>query len=117
MMVALAALDIALGSSLSLFPIYFAWAYFMTGVMLGAAAVLTLGILRLKNHSVAGVIWFMVAIGLFQFWNVAVMWVSLLTRWWAATQPGYRIGTSAAIGLIPLLIAIWKLSQRLAQQQ
>jgi hypothetical protein len=66
-----------------------------------------------RHYSVAGIFWFLTIIAIFSTWNLVIMWVSLLTRWWAHGQPGYHIGTSAIVGLIPLLIAIGRFGLKL----
>ncbi len=114
MLIGLVAVDVALAAYLSLFPIYAGFLYFIMGIMFGGAAVNAAGILRLKRHySVAGIFWLMTTIAIFSVWNLIVMWVSLLSRWWAPSQPAYHIGVSAVIGLVPLLMGIWLLGRKL----
>ena len=88
MLVGLVALDIALAVYLSLFPIYAGFLYFTMGIMFGGAALNGAAPLRLKRHySPAAIFWFLTSIAIFSIWNLAVMWVTLLSRWWAASQP------------------------------
>jgi hypothetical protein len=115
MLVALFVLDIALAGYLSLFPVDAGFLYFIVGIMLGALAFDLAGLLRLKRHySFAGIFWFITSIGAFQAWNIVVMWVTLGTRWWAHHQPGYHIGVGAAVGIVPLLVGIWKFGSKVS---
>lgn len=114
MLFGLVAVDVALAAYLSLFPTDAGFLYFIVGIILGGTAFNAVGFLRLKHHySVAGIFWFLTIIAIFSTWNLVVMWGSLLSRWWAHGQPGYHIGTSAIVGLIPLLIAIWRFGLKL----
>ncbi len=116
MLVGLVAVDIALAVYLGLFPIYAGFLYFTMGIMFGGAALNGAGLLRLKRHySLAAIFWFITIIAIFSIWNLVVMWVSLLSRWWAASQPGYHIAISAIVGLVPLLIGIWLFARKLRQ--
>jgi hypothetical protein len=114
MLYGLVAVDVASAAYLSLFPLDTGFLYFIVGIMFGASAFIGVGAARFRRHySPAGILWFLATIGAFQAWNVVVMWVSLLTRWWAHNQPGYHIAAGAAIGLIPLLVGISLLARKL----
>jgi len=116
MLIGLAAVDAALAAYLSLFPRYAGGLYFIVGIVFVGTAFNVAGILRLKRHySISGIFWFMATIAIVSIWNLVVMWVSLLSRWWASSQPGYHVGISAAIGLLPLLISIGLLGRKVRQ--
>ena len=111
----LVAVTVALAAYLSLFPQDAGFLYFFIGIMFASSACTAAVSLRLKHHdySPAAVLWLFATIALFQVWNLVVMGVSLLSRWWALGQPGYHIGVSAVVGLIPLLISIRVLGRKL----
>jgi len=114
MLAGLVALDVAVAAYLSLVPVDGGFLYFIVGIMFGASVLIGVGSLRFRHHySAAGFFWFLASIGAFQAWNIVIMWGSLLSRWWTHNQPGYHIGIGAVIGLIPLLIGIWRLGQKL----
>jgi len=116
MFAGLVSLDVAVAAYLSLFPIDGGFLYFIVGIMFGASVLIGAGSLRFKHHySAAGFFWFLASIGAFQAWNIVIMWGSLLSRWWTHNQPGYHIGIGAIVGLIPLVIGIWKLGQKLTR--
>lgn len=88
--------------------------YLALGTFVVCLVVMGVAVLRLRtNYSVAGCLWFLTAVVAFQLLSIVVMWVSLLTGWWATGQPAYHVGLSAAVGLVPLLAGIWKLGRKL----
>jgi len=101
---------------LSFHAIPYGWVYYIAATYVAGLALLTLATLRLQQHySLAGIFWFVTSIGLFQLWNSVVMWVSLLSGWWASGQPGYHLVISAAAGLIPLFVGIWQLGRKVSK--
>jgi hypothetical protein len=85
----------------------------------GILAILIVGLigvvyvfLRIRAYSRAGILLYFGGIAVFNLWNASVVGVSLITRWWASTQPSYHFGVSAAVGTIPLLVAAWLISRR-----
>lgn len=105
-----AALGTLIKGSLAYAGIYLALGTFVVAMVLMGGVVL-----RLRAHySVAGCLWFLTSVAAYQLLNIVVMWTSLLSGWWAAGQPGYHVGLTTAIGLVPLLGGIWKLGRKLA---
>jgi hypothetical protein len=68
--------------------------------------------LRIRAYSRAGILLYFGGIAMFNLWNAIVVGVSIGTRWWASTQPGYHFGLSVAVGVIPLLVAGWLIRRR-----
>jgi hypothetical protein len=68
--------------------------------------------LRIRVYSRAAILLYFGGIIAFNFWNAAVSGVSILTRWWAPTQPSYHFGASVAVAVIPLLVAAWLIWRR-----
>lgn len=81
-------------------------------IMLGSLVGGILFISRIRAYSRAGILWFAVAGGAFNVWNAIVCAVSILTGWWGPNQPSYHFGVSAAVCVIPLLIAAWLIGRR-----
>ena len=48
---------------------------------------------------------FLGALAVFLLWNVAVVWASLATGWWAPGAPRIRFFGSVVVGVVPLLVA------------
>jgi hypothetical protein len=48
----------------------------------------------------------------FLVWNGAVIWVSIATGWWGPKAPGIHFGGTAAVAVIPLLVATWLFGRR-----
>ena len=95
-------------------PIWIRGCYFGAGTYFAGVAVILIAGLRFKNHySVAGLFWILATILTFHVWNLAIISASILIGWWSAHQPGWHLGVTAAIGLLPLLVAIWQLRQKL----
>ncbi len=81
-------------------PIWIRGCYFGAGTYFAGVAVILIAGLRFKNHySVAGLFWILATILTFHVWNLAIISANL--------------GVTAAIGLLPLLVAIWQLRQKL----
>ena len=68
--------------------------------------------LRIRAYTRAATLLYFGGIIAFNFWNAAVIGVSFATRWWAQAQPSYHFGASAAIAVIPLLVAAWLIWRR-----
>jgi hypothetical protein len=86
---------------------------------LAILAILTIGVvglifvgLRIRAYSRAGVLLYFGGIAVFNIWNAIVTGVSILTGWWALTQPSYHFGISEVVGAVPLLIAAWLIGRR-----
>ena len=60
---------------------------------------------RIRAYSRAAISLYFGAIVAFSLWNGIVVGVSIASRWWASGQPGYHFGISAAVAVIPLLVA------------
>jgi hypothetical protein len=67
---------------------------------------------RVKAWSRAAVLWFVVAMAVFLVWNGCVIWVSIATGWWGPKAPGIHFGVTAAVAVIPLLVATWLFGRR-----
>lgn len=80
----------------------------MSGGLIGTALV----IWRIRAYSPAGMRWLSVGASAFTFWNAIVAGVSVLSGWWAPHQPSYHFGVSAAVGVIPLMVAAWLIGRR-----
>jgi hypothetical protein len=88
--------------------------YYIAGVYAFHLPVLGLAFFRLKRHySLAAMFWFFIAVLAWGFWNQLIWWVSVLSGWWATSQPVNHIAISGAVGLLPLLAGIWILGSRL----
>jgi hypothetical protein len=68
--------------------------------------------LRIRAFSRAGILLYFGGVGAFGLWNGIIVGVSIATRWWASTQPGYHFGITAAAATIPLLVAGWLILRR-----
>jgi hypothetical protein len=68
--------------------------------------------LRIRAYSRTAIFLYFGGVIAFNLWNSIVAGVSILTRWWASGEPSYHFGISAAIGVIPLLIAAWLIWRR-----
>lgn len=73
---------------------------------------LVLVFLRLRAYSRVRILLYFGGVAVFNVWNAIVVGVSIGTRWWASTQPGYHFGISAAVGSIPLLVVAWLIWRR-----
>ena len=67
---------------------------------------------RVKAWSRAAVLWFVGAMAAFLVWNAFVIWVSIATGWWGPKAPGIHFGGTAALAVIPLLVATWLFGRR-----
>ncbi len=67
---------------------------------------------RVKAWSRAAVLWFVGAMAVFLLWNGAVIWASIATGWWGPKAPGIHFGGTAAVAVIPLLVATWLFGRR-----
>jgi hypothetical protein len=86
---------------------------------LAILAILTIGVvglifvgLRIRAYSRAGVLLYFGGIAVFNIWNAIVTGVSILTGWWALTQPSYHFAISEVVGAVPLLVAAWLIGRR-----
>jgi hypothetical protein len=67
---------------------------------------------RVKAWSRVAVLWFVGAMAVFLVWNGAVIWLSIATGWWGPKATGIHFGGTAAVAVIPLLIATWLFGRR-----
>jgi len=88
-------------------------------VGIGILAILIVGLvgfvyvgLRIRAYSRTAMLIYFGGIIAFNLWNSAVFGVSTLTRWWTPPQPAYHFGLSAAVAVIPLLVAAWLIWRR-----
>jgi hypothetical protein len=87
------------------------------GKALVSAAVLTIfvgGVIaaflllwRIRAYSRRGIRWFTWSAFGFSLWNAATAGVSSVSGWWGPHQPGFHFSISAAVAVLPLLIAAW----------
>jgi hypothetical protein len=87
------------------------------GVPLVGAAVLTIFVggvggtflllWRIRAYSRRGIQWFTWSAFGFTLWNAAIAGASTATGWWGRNQPGFHFSISAAVAVLPLLIAAW----------
>jgi hypothetical protein len=68
--------------------------------------------LRIRAYSRAGIIWYFATTIAFNLWNAAVVSVSIATRFWSSSQPGYHFGITVAFAVIPLLVGAVALVRR-----
>ena len=68
--------------------------------------------LRIRAYSRTAMFLYFGGVIVFNLWNSAVFGVSTLTRWWTPPQPAYHFGLSAAVAVIPLLVAAWLIRRR-----
>jgi hypothetical protein len=80
-------------------------------VIVGTAGFIFVG-LRIRAYSRTAILLYFGGILAFNLWNGVVSGASILTQWWAATQPSYRFGLSAAVAVVPLLVAAWLIRRR-----
>ena len=80
-------------------------------VAAGIIGLILLGV-RIRAYSRRGVLWFVLAIAAFIVWNSIVTGVSIVTGWWAPSQPSFHFGVSELVGVIPLLAAAWLIGRR-----
>jgi len=79
----------------------------------GGGIVLTILLFRrVRAWSKPGVLRFAVFCFAFTIWNMAVIVVSQVSRWWAPHQPGWHFTVTVAVASIPLLVAAWLLAPR-----
>jgi cell division protein FtsW (lipid II flippase) len=83
----------------------------VTIVIVGAVGFIFVG-LRIRAYSRGAILLYFGGVIAFNFWNGFVSGVSIVTRWWASTEPGYHFGLSAAVAVIPLLVAAWLIWRR-----
>jgi hypothetical protein len=81
-------------------------------VMVVGLVGLVLVFLRVRAYSRTGILLYFGGVAVFNVWNAIVVGVSIGTRWWAASQPTYHFGISAAVGTIPLLVVAWLIWRR-----
>jgi hypothetical protein len=91
------------------------------GVPLVGAAVLTIFVggsgaafllfWRIRAYSRRGIRWFTWSAFGFTLWNAAIAGASSATGWWGPHQPGFHFSISAALAVLPLLIAAWLLGR------
>jgi hypothetical protein len=62
---------------------------------------------RIRAFSRRGIRWFTWSAFGFSLWNAGVVGVSSATGWWGPHQPGLHFSISAAVAVLPLLIAAW----------
>lgn len=108
----LAAIDLAATAALSANPAF--WLYVGFAIFaLGAAGLTALVIVLARAFSPAGILWLLFTILVFNVWNFAVMYVSVLTGWWPAQrQHGYRFLISGIVGVAPLVVGIGMLTRK-----
>jgi hypothetical protein len=110
MLVAVAAIDLLSLIYLSLFPGGAAAVYWLGTIYLGGAAILALGVMRLRHHSLTAVAWFLCSIVLFHTWNIALLFArGLLIAWLHAP---IHLAVVAILGLVPLAIGMWQIETR-----
>jgi hypothetical protein len=80
-------------------------------VVVGSVGFIFVG-LRIRAYSRTGILMYFGGIAVFNVWNGIVVGVSIVTRWWALTQPSYHFGLSELVGAIPLLVAAWLIGRR-----
>jgi hypothetical protein len=80
-------------------------------LLVGLIACVYVG-LRIRAYSRGGVLLYFSGIAVFGLWNGIVVGVSIATRWWASTQPGYHFSVSAAVATVPLLVVGWLILRR-----
>jgi hypothetical protein len=79
--------------------------------IVGVVGLVVVG-LRIRAYSRTGILLYFAGITVFNIWNAVVTGMSTLTHWWASSQPSYHFGLSAAVAVIPLLIAAWLIWRR-----
>jgi hypothetical protein len=80
-------------------------------LIVGVVGLIFVG-LRIRAYSRTGVILYFGGIAVFNIWNAIVTGVSILSGWWALTQPSYHFGISELVGAVPLLVAAWLIGRR-----
>ena len=116
MLLGIAAIYLAVGALISTLPdprrggpvVGFA---ILALVIVGTAGFIVVG-LRIRAYSRAAILLYFGGVIAFNLWNTVVVGVSILTRWWAPSQPGYHFGLSVSVGVIPLLVAAWLIWRR-----
>jgi hypothetical protein len=76
-------------------------------ILVGGFAVTLLLLWRIRAWSRRGLNWFTRSAAAFSLWNIAVVAVSHFTGWWGPQQSEFNFLISAAIAVLPLLIAAW----------
>ena len=105
----MAAMYLAIAVLVGLFP--------RGGVPLVGAAVLTIFVggvggsflllWQIRAYSRRGIRWFTWSAFGFTLWNAGIPASSTASGWWGPHQPGLHFSISAAIAVLPLLIAAW----------
>jgi hypothetical protein len=80
-------------------------------MIVGLVGLTVVGV-RIRAYSRAAILLYFGGVIAFNLWNSIVVGVSILTRWWALTQPSYHFGLSAAVAVIPLLVGAWLIWRR-----
>lgn len=62
---------------------------------------------RIRAYSRRGMRWFTWSALGFALWNAAVAGASTASGWWGPHQPGFHFSISAAVAVLPLLVAAW----------
>jgi hypothetical protein len=76
-------------------------------IFVGGFAVTLFLLWRIRAYSRRGLHWFTRSAAAFSIWNIAVLAVSHFSGWWGPNQPGFHFSISAAVAVIPLLLAAW----------
>ena len=114
-LVAIAFFDLCAGAYLTVARQRHAFFYFGVAIYLAAVLLQCLPILRLRYnqsqpYSPAGFSWMLATVGAFILWNLAIMLVGVVTRWW---ENPMSFVISIILSLVPLLVGIWNLQRKL----
>lgn len=76
-------------------------------IFVGGAGAAALLLWRVRAYSRRGIRWFTWSAFGFAVWNAAISAASTLSGWWGPHQPGFHFSISAAVAVLPLIIAAW----------
>ena len=76
-------------------------------ILFGGFGVTLLMLWRIRAYSRRGLQWFTRSAAAFTLWNIAVVGVSHLSGWWGPQTSEFHFLISAAISVLPLLVAAW----------
>lgn len=113
-MLAIVAFDVGAAVYVSIAGVHRGLLVFVVVAQLAPALLQCIPILRARKpirYSPGSFFWLLITVTISIVWNLVVIVISWLSGWWVHGQP-VTFDVSAAVGLLPLLLGIWKVSSR-----
>lgn len=113
-MLAMVVLEVGAAAYVSIAGVRRGLVVFVVVAQLAPVLLQCIPILRVRKptrYSLGSFFWLLITVTISIVWNLVVIVVSWLSGWWAHGQP-VTFDISAAVGLLPLLLGIWKVGSR-----